>query len=93
MICQCSYDCGAKAHNMKMDEDKQLIQFLMSLHDAFTSVRGNILMMKPLPSTEHAYSNNLAKESHGKFSLTTLLLLNSSGFMTSGQKWTTTKNS
>lgn len=46
----CSYDCNysAKTHNHKVNEDQKLIQVLMDLNDAYTGVRGNILMIKPI---------------------------------------------
>lgn len=46
-----------------MNEDQQLIQFLMGLNDVYTSVRGNLLMMKPPPTTGQAYSIVLHEES------------------------------
>ncbi|XP_075082891.1 uncharacterized protein LOC142166919 [Nicotiana tabacum] len=42
---------------------KKLIQFLMGLNGGYSEVRGNILMMKPLPSTAQAYSIILHEES------------------------------
>ncbi|KAH0730677.1 hypothetical protein KY285_001589 [Solanum tuberosum] len=42
--------------NMKMNEDQQLIQFLIGLNENFGGIRGNILVMKPLPTTTQAYS-------------------------------------
>ncbi|XP_006368040.1 uncharacterized protein [Solanum tuberosum] len=51
MNCSCDCSCGAKEHNFKMNEDQQLIQFLMGLNEVYSSIRGNILMMKPLPTT------------------------------------------
>lgn len=54
MVCRCDCECGAKTHSAKMNEDQQLIQFLMGLNDVYTGVRGNILMMKSLPSTAQA---------------------------------------
>nr|XP_033510403.1 uncharacterized protein LOC117275164 isoform X2 [Nicotiana tomentosiformis] len=59
--CECS--CGAKEHNHKMLEDQKLIQFLMGLNETYNAVKGNVLMMKPLPTTAHAYSIILHQES------------------------------
>jgi len=65
----------------------------MGLNDTFTSVRGNILIMKPLPSTAQAYSIILHEESQREVHSKNYLTTDSSGFMTSKQKWTPTKNS
>ncbi|XP_070035547.1 uncharacterized protein [Nicotiana tomentosiformis] len=46
-----------------MNEDQKLIHFLMELNEGYSGVRGNILMMKPLPSTAQAYSIILHEES------------------------------
>jgi len=56
MTCGCDCKCGAKTHNHKMNEDIKLMQFLMGLNEMYSGCRGNILMMKPLPSTNQAYS-------------------------------------
>lgn len=50
-------------HNMKIVEDMELIQILMGLNDAFTGVRGNILMMNPLSSTAQTYCIILHEDS------------------------------
>ncbi|XP_070054798.1 uncharacterized protein [Nicotiana tomentosiformis] len=63
MACGCECNCGAKTHNHKMNEDQKLIQFLMGLNEGYSGVRGNILMMNPLPSTAQAYSIILHEES------------------------------
>ncbi|XP_070031507.1 uncharacterized protein [Nicotiana tomentosiformis] len=46
-----------------MNKDQKLIQFLIGLNEGYSGVRGNILMMKPLPSTAQAYSIILHEES------------------------------
>ncbi|XP_022017416.1 uncharacterized protein LOC110917105 [Helianthus annuus] len=47
----------ATAHLIaKRDEDQRLMQFLMGLNSCYDTVRGNILMMQPLPSLNQAYS-------------------------------------
>nr|XP_009768663.1 PREDICTED: uncharacterized protein LOC104219656 [Nicotiana sylvestris] len=55
--------CGAKEHNHKMLEDQKLIQFFMGLNKTYNAVRGNVLMMKHLPTTIQAYSVILHQES------------------------------
>ncbi|KAH0686658.1 hypothetical protein KY284_017211 [Solanum tuberosum] len=81
--------CGAKAHNVKMNEDQQLIQFLMGLNENFGGIRGNTLMMKPLPTTAQAYSIVLHEEtqrgvhSGNQVNGTT----DSTAFNTNSQRW------
>lgn len=48
--------CGAAQILLKREQDHRLIQFLMGLNQVYETVRGNILMMKPLPSINEAYS-------------------------------------
>ncbi|XP_060210806.1 uncharacterized protein LOC132637786 [Lycium barbarum] len=58
MVCSCECKCGVKEHNHKMNEDMKLVQFLMGLNEAFPTCRGNILMMKPLPSSNQGLFNH-----------------------------------
>lgn len=48
--------CGASKAQEEQEQRKKLMQFLMVLHDSFTTARGHILMMTPLPSVIQAYS-------------------------------------
>ncbi|XP_022014016.1 uncharacterized protein LOC110913499 [Helianthus annuus] len=50
------YSCGTYAEIVKKDEEQRLIQFLMGLNPSYDNVRGNILMMQPLPAISKAYS-------------------------------------
>ncbi|WOH00712.1 hypothetical protein DCAR_0520086 [Daucus carota subsp. sativus] len=45
----------------------KLSQFLMGLNDQYTAVRGQMLMMKPIPSLNQAYSLLLQEESQRDF--------------------------
>ncbi|XP_069143593.1 uncharacterized protein [Solanum lycopersicum] len=54
--CNCTCSCGAKESVHKAEQDRRLIQFLMGLNEAYTAVRGSILMMNPLPSLTQAFS-------------------------------------
>ncbi|VFQ64243.1 unnamed protein product [Cuscuta campestris] len=47
--------CDGAGSYMKLIQDQQLLQFLMELNDSFKTARGNILMMKPLPTLNQAY--------------------------------------
>ncbi|KAH7567810.1 hypothetical protein JRO89_XS07G0154500 [Xanthoceras sorbifolium] len=43
-------------------EQQKLMQFLMGLNDSYSAVRGQILLMNPLPSVRQAYSSVSQKE-------------------------------
>ncbi|KAH0770853.1 hypothetical protein KY290_014834 [Solanum tuberosum] len=88
MTCSCECKCGAKTHNQKMNEDMKLIQFLMGLNEVYCAVRGHILMMKPLPSTNQAYSIILHDESQREVQSGKHVSIDSVGFF-SANKFTT----
>lgn len=48
--------CGAHKEQEDRIQRKQLVQFLMGLHESYSAARGQILMMNPLPTVSHAYS-------------------------------------
>lgn len=48
-MCTCSCDCENGKTNGEREQRKRLIQFLMGLDDSYTNVRGQILLMQPLP--------------------------------------------
>ncbi|KAH0634641.1 hypothetical protein KY290_038107 [Solanum tuberosum] len=54
--CNCNCTCGAKDSVFKAEQDRRLIQFLMGLNEVYTVIRGNILMMNPLPSLAQTFS-------------------------------------
>ncbi|XP_070057912.1 uncharacterized protein [Nicotiana tomentosiformis] len=60
--CNCQCTCGAKANMHKAEQDRRLIQFLIGLNEVYTVVKGNILMMNPLPSIAHAFSILIQEE-------------------------------
>lgn len=92
MTCSCECKCGAKSHNQKMNEDQKLIQFLMGLNEGYSGVRGNILMMKPLPSTAHAYSIILHEESQREVHSASQVCTESSVFNVNAPKWNRQKS-
>ena len=49
-----SYDTAV--HGTQQDQ-KKLMQFLMGLNDSYSAIRGQILLMSPLPSVRQAYSS------------------------------------
>ena len=57
-----SCTCAAGVKIMKFLEDQRLIQMLMGLDESFKVTRGQILMMKPLPTFSTAYSLILQEE-------------------------------
>ncbi|VFQ60654.1 unnamed protein product [Cuscuta campestris] len=54
--------CGAIQALLKHDQDQKLIQYLMGLNYAYTTTRGNLLMMKPLPTVTQAYNGLIQEE-------------------------------
>ncbi|XP_019260484.1 PREDICTED: uncharacterized protein LOC109238464 [Nicotiana attenuata] len=60
--CNCQCVCGEKANMHKAEQDRRLIQFLMGLNEVYTVVRGNILMMNPLPTIAQAFSILIQEE-------------------------------
>ncbi|XP_016510183.1 uncharacterized protein LOC107827542 [Nicotiana tabacum] len=60
--CSCQCTCGAKENMHKAEQDRRLIQFLMGLNEVYTTVRGSILMMNPLPSMAQAFSLLIQEE-------------------------------
>ncbi|RVX07423.1 hypothetical protein CK203_022506 [Vitis vinifera] len=45
---------NAAAHGAQQDQQK-LMQFLMGLNESYSAIRGQILLMNPLPSVRQAY--------------------------------------
>ena len=63
--CVCVYDAKDGMH--KAEQDRRLIQFLMGLNKVYTVVRGNILMMNPLPSMGQTFSLLIQEEKQREF--------------------------
>lgn len=57
---ECS--CGTAAGIHKFLEDQRLVQLLMGFNDSYRTIRGQILMMKPLPTVSTAYSLIIQEE-------------------------------
>lgn len=49
--------CGAQKIQVGRDQKMKLLQFLMGLHDSNVTIRGQILMISPLPSVSQAYAS------------------------------------
>ncbi|GJZ63297.1 cysteine-rich receptor-like protein kinase 8 [Tanacetum coccineum] len=54
--CVCPCDCTNGRKNSERDQRKRLIQFLIGLDESYTNVRGQILLIQPLPLVSKAYS-------------------------------------
>ncbi|CAL8151589.1 unnamed protein product [Prunus armeniaca] len=48
--------CGAIKKHHEKEERNALMQFLMGLNESYSAVRGQILLMNPLPSLRRAYA-------------------------------------
>nr|GEV07763.1 hypothetical protein [Tanacetum cinerariifolium] len=55
-LCTCVCDCENGKENSERDQMNRLIQFLMGLDDSFANIRGQILLMQPLPTVVKAYT-------------------------------------
>ncbi|XP_075475807.1 uncharacterized protein LOC142512623 [Primulina tabacum] len=51
------------------DEKEKVMQFLMGLNDSYAAIRGQILLMQPLPDTRRVYSLILQQEKQVEVSL------------------------
>ncbi|VFQ70068.1 unnamed protein product [Cuscuta campestris] len=54
--------CGSAQAMVKHEQDQKLIQFLMGLNSEYNTIRGNILVMRPLPSVAVAYGMLIQEE-------------------------------
>ncbi|XP_074339691.1 uncharacterized protein LOC141677589 [Apium graveolens] len=60
-ICaQCT--CQVNAKLIESEQNVQLTHFLMGLNDTYTAIRGQILLMKPLPTLNQSYAILLQEE-------------------------------
>ncbi|KAL0402574.1 UNVERIFIED_CONTAM: Retrovirus-related Pol polyprotein from transposon RE1 [Sesamum latifolium] len=65
-----SCSCGALKELALMKETDHLMQFLMGLNDTFEGIRGQILMLEPLPTVTKAYATILREERQREVSST-----------------------
>ncbi|GJW87672.1 hypothetical protein Tco_0163012, partial [Tanacetum coccineum] len=54
--CSCKCTCENGKENGEREQRKRLIQFLMGLDECYINIRGQILLMQPLPLVAKAYS-------------------------------------
>ncbi|VFQ68470.1 unnamed protein product [Cuscuta campestris] len=62
ILCLPDCTCGAAQALIKHDQDQKLIQFLMGLNSTYNTIRGNLLIMRPLPTLEQAYNLLIQEE-------------------------------
>lgn len=55
-LCTCVCNCENGKENSERDQRKRLVQFLIGLDDSYANIRGQILLMQPLPSVVKAYN-------------------------------------
>uniref|UniRef100_A0A7C8YQ79 Retrotransposon Copia-like N-terminal domain-containing protein n=1 Tax=Opuntia streptacantha TaxID=393608 RepID=A0A7C8YQ79_OPUST len=57
-VCTCTHNasCNALKRNLELDQRRKLMQFLMHLNDSYDGIRGQILLLDPLPPVNKAYS-------------------------------------
>ncbi|XP_019254985.1 PREDICTED: uncharacterized protein LOC109233555 [Nicotiana attenuata] len=78
--------CEAKHKNKAIEERQKLVQFLMGLNETYTTYRGNIMMMSPVPTIDKAYSLLLQEERQRSIQPTMISPMDSSSFNVSTQK-------
>ncbi|KAH0638091.1 hypothetical protein KY289_038006 [Solanum tuberosum] len=69
--------CGAKESVFRAEQERRLIQFLMGLNETYTAVRGNILMMNPLPLLAQTFSLLVQDEKQREIKPNTQLFMES----------------
>lgn len=61
--CSCGVcTCGSMASQAEYQEEECTMNFLMGLSDSFSSIRGHILLMQPLPSLNNVFSLVIQEE-------------------------------
>ncbi|GJW42283.1 retrovirus-related pol polyprotein from transposon TNT 1-94 [Tanacetum coccineum] len=73
-MCTCNCVYANRRLNGAREGRKRLLQFLMGLDEYFSNVRGQILLMQPLPNTTKAYAMPWQEEKQEKQPLLNILL-------------------
>lgn len=81
-----SCSCGASQAIDKHEQDQRLMQFLMGLNADYKTIRGNLLMLTPLPSIAQAYSIQLQEEKQREVVASTDFAQDSASFHVSGNR-------
>ncbi|XP_012832652.1 PREDICTED: uncharacterized protein LOC105953527 [Erythranthe guttata] len=61
--------CGGMEKLKQREEKEKVMQFLRALNDNYAAVRGQILLMQPLPDTRRVYSLVIQQEKQAEVSL------------------------
>ncbi|XP_019231005.1 PREDICTED: uncharacterized protein LOC109211871 [Nicotiana attenuata] len=85
MQCSCNCECGGKKKMQQFKEDERLIQFLMGLNETYGLARSNILMVKPLPSVNQAYSLLMQDENQREIHVNPQFPTDGASFMVKNQ--------
>lgn len=75
--------CGSSKALQDYQQQEKLTQFLMGLNDTYGNIRGQILLMDPLPSINRAYSLLLQEEKQRQISANPSVELESAAFLAS----------
>jgi len=78
--------CGINTALGKYTQEQNMINFLMGLNDSYTSVRGSLLMMSPLPSLGQTYSLLVQEERQRQVKNAGHFLSDSASFDAGAQK-------
>jgi len=55
-VCTCPETCPSVKKTQELDQRRKLMQFLMHLNDEYEAIKGQILLLDPLPTVNKAYS-------------------------------------
>ncbi|XP_071714667.1 uncharacterized protein [Rutidosis leptorrhynchoides] len=98
--CTCSCTCENGKTNGERDQRKRLMQFLMGLDECYSIIRGQILLMQPLPMVAKAYSMIRQEEKQrecnivkASTSVTLSSYSNNRTYSSSANKWNTNNSS
>ncbi|XP_060210247.1 uncharacterized protein LOC132637121 [Lycium barbarum] len=87
--CSCNCIYGGKEKLTKSLEDEKLINFLMGLNETYGPARSSILMIKPLPNLNHAYSLLLQEENQRELYINANVSTGTVSFMAGKQAYGT----
>ena len=55
-VCTCPGTCPSVKKTQGLDQRRKLMQFFMHLNDAYEAIRGQVLLLDPLPTMNKAHS-------------------------------------
>lgn len=87
-ICCCTgCTCDTAKRNLKQQQNRRIINFLMKLDDKFSQIRTNILMMDDLPNPSQVYRLLMQEQRHKEISKVVVLPTDSVAFVTDKGKY------